>query len=165
MPTDRGGVGRWLALAAAVGALDQVSKLAATAWLTYNVPLPVVPGFNLTLLHNTGAAFSLLNQAGGWQRWFFTGIAVVVVVAVVWWLARLDRAHRWDAWAFSLILGGAVGNLVDRLRLGYVVDFIQVYYRDWYWPAFNIADSAIFVGAGMLIIHSKSFAVSRPVHG
>lgn len=142
----------WLALALALSVADQGLKLLASGTLDYGVPNPVLPGFNLTLLHNTGAAFSLLDGASGWQRWFFTGIAVVVGAGIVVWLATLAPGQRWAPLALALILGGAAGNLVDRLRLGYVVDFIQVYYAEWYWPAFNLADAAICVGAAMLIL-------------
>lgn len=142
----------WLAFAVALCVADQALKLIATATLTYGIPLPVVPGLNLTLLHNTGAAFSLLDDASGWQRWFFAAIAVVVGGAVVWWLGSLAPGQRWAPLALALILGGAAGNLFDRIWLGYVVDFIQVYYDRWYWPAFNLADSAITVGAVMLIV-------------
>ena len=149
-------------MAAAVCVLDQLTKLAATTYLTYGIPQAVMPGFNLTLLHNTGAAFSLLNDAAGWQRWLFSGIAVAVASGVVWWLARMDRSDRWEAYALIFILGGAAGNLIDRLRLGYVVDFIQVYYRQYSFPAFNIADSAITVGAFMMLLRSTLIGTRRP---
>ncbi len=142
----------WLGLALVVVVLDQATKLAAAAWLEYGVPLAVLPGFNLTLLHNTGAAFSLFHDQSGWQRWFFAGIALIVGIVVVLWLNRLDRRERWAPFALALILGGAAGNLIDRLYLGYVIDFIQIYYDRWAWPAFNVADSAISVGAVMLIL-------------
>ena len=148
-------------MAAAVCVLDQLTKLAATTYLTYGIPQVVMPGFNLTLLHNTGAAFSLLNDAAGWQRWLFSGIAVAVACGVVWWLARMDRSDRWEAYALIFILGGAAGNLIDRLRLGYVVDFIQVYYRQYSFPAFNIADSAITVGAFMMLLRSTLIGTRR----
>lgn len=142
----------WLGLALAICIADQVTKAWASAALGYGTPLPVVPGFNLTLLHNTGAAFSLLAGQDGWQRWLFTGIAVLVAVVVVAWLWLMDARERWVPTALALILGGAAGNLIDRVNLGYVVDFIQLYYEAWSWPAFNLADSAICVGAVMLII-------------
>ena len=110
--------------------------------------------FNLTLQHNTGAAFSFLSDAGGWQRYFFSGIAVVISVALVIWLYRLPAKQWLLALSLGLILGGALGNLWDRLVLGYVVDFISVHYRGWYFPAFNIADSAITVGAGCMLLDS-----------
>ena len=136
--------------------LDQVTKGMATAHLQYGIPWPVIPGFNLTLLHNTGAAFSLLDDAAGWQRWMFTGIALVVSVIIVFWMRQLEARDRLALAALALILGGALGNVIDRLRLGYVVDFIQWYYQQWSWPAFNIADSAIFVGVIVLIFRKPS---------
>ncbi|HEC19706.1 MAG TPA: lipoprotein signal peptidase [Gammaproteobacteria bacterium] len=145
---------KWLLLSAVVVALDLWTKALASEHLAMHEPVPVFPGFNLTLMHNEGAAFSFLSSAGGWQRWFFTIIAIVVSVVIVGWLARLKPGQRWLALALALILGGALGNLWDRLTLGYVVDFIQVYYQKWYWPAFNIADSAITVGAVMLVLDS-----------
>ena len=148
----------WLALALALCVLDQLMKYFAGAYLTYGVPHPVVPGFNLTLLYNTGAAFSLLDNASGWQRWFFTGITVVIGVGIVIWLATIDSDQRWAPLALALILGGALGNLIDRVFLGYVVDFIQIYYDRWSWPAFNLADSAICVGAVMLIARGPRYA-------
>ncbi len=143
----------WLALALVVALLDQATKGLARQALDYGVPRAVFPGFNLTLLYNTGAAFSLFDDGSGWQRWFFSGIACIVSVAMVIWLHRLERSERWAASALSLILGGAVGNLIDRLMHGYVVDFIQVYYLQHSFPAFNVADSAISIGAVMLILY------------
>lgn len=142
---------RWLALAVLVVVLDQLTKHLAETFLVYAQPHAVVPSFNLTLLYNRGAAFSFLNDAGGWQRWFFVTVSLLASIGLTVWLFRL-RAGRWQlALAVALVLGGAVGNLIDRLWLGHVVDFIQVYYRNWYFPAFNIADSAITVGAILLI--------------
>ena len=161
MSTERLALSRWLALAGVVCALDQGTKWVATAQLAYAVPLKVGPGFNLTLLHNTGAAFSLLHHAGGWQRWLFTSIALVIAGVVVVWLGRLERRQRWAASALVLILGGAIGNLIDRVRLGYVVDFIEIYYRHWSWPAFNVADAAITVGALMLILRGTASVPAR----
>ena len=154
MRTERIVLCWWLALAFAVCALDQLTKCQASWSLTLGIQRPILPGFNLTLLHNTGAAFSLLNHAAGWQRWLFSGLAIVISVVVIVWLSRLERAQRWAPCALALILGGAIGNLIDRVRLGYVVDFIEIYYRQWSWPAFNVADSAITVGALMLILRS-----------
>lgn len=142
----------WLAVALGIAVLDQLTKHLASSHLDYAVPRPLLPGLNLTLLHNTGAAFSLFHDQSGWQRWFFAAVAVVIGTAIVYWLATLEAGQRWAPLALALILGGAVGNLVDRLYLGYVVDFIDVYYGRWSWPAFNLADSAICVGAAMLII-------------
>lgn len=146
------GMLKWLWLSAAVLVLDQITKLAASRHLDLYDPLPLLPFLNLTLLHNTGAAFSFLNQAGGWQRWFFVVLALGISVAIVVWLRSLAPRQKLLACGLALILGGAVGNLIDRLFLGYVVDFIDVYYGRWHWPAFNIADSAITIGAGLLIL-------------
>ena len=147
---------KWLWLSFAVIVLDQLTKYLATDLLVYAEPVAVVPFFNLTLLHNTGAAFSFLSDAGGWQRWFFAILAIGVSSGIVVWISRLEAQQRWLAIALALIVGGALGNLWDRLYFGYVVDFIQIYYQNdsgqWYWPAFNIADSAISVGAVMLLI-------------
>jgi signal peptidase II len=143
---------KWLWLALAVAALDQVTKRLAIEGLSLHDPVPIIPFLNLTLTYNLGAAFSFLNQAGGWQRWLFIGLAIVVSLAIVVWLRRLPAQARWTAMGLSLILGGAVGNLIDRLRLGYVVDFIDLYYGHWHWPAFNIADAAITLGALIVIL-------------
>ena len=145
---------KWLSLSALVIVLDQLSKYLADQYLALHHPVPVFPGFNLTLMHNTGAAFSFLSSAGGWQRWFFIGLGSIISVFLVTWIHRLDAQQRWLACSLSLILGGALGNLLDRVVLSYVIDFIDVYYNSWHWPAFNIADSAITVGAVMLIIES-----------
>lgn len=145
---------RWYALALLVLAADQLSKWLATAQLRYAVPEPVFFWFNLTLHHNEGAAFSFLAAAGGWQRWFFAALALVVSGLIVFWIREL-RARQWPlALALALVLGGALGNLVDRVRLGYVVDFISVHYEGWYFPTFNIADAAISVGAALIILDS-----------
>jgi signal peptidase II len=145
---------KWLWLSVLVIVLDLGSKAIATHNLVLYQPVPVFPGFNWTLMHNTGAAFSFLSEASGWQRWFFSFIAAAVSVGIILWLKRLPTSQRWLAVALALILGGALGNLWDRITLGYVVDFIQVYYDRWSWPAFNIADSAITVGAAIMIIDS-----------
>jgi signal peptidase II len=142
---------RWLAVSLVVIIVDQISKFVANAQLVYAEPLPVLPSFNLTLLYNRGAAFSFLSEAGGWQRWFFVVVSVVAVVFLTYWLRKLKSGQWILALALSLVIGGAVGNLVDRLWLGHVVDFIQLYYKSFYWPAFNVADSAITVGAVLLI--------------
>lgn len=144
----------WLWLSLGVIVLDHLTKFIASSSLEYGVPVPVFPGFNFTLAHNLGAAFSFLSDAGGWQRWFFTVLALGVSVWLIWWLRRLNARVWTECAALALILGGAIGNVIDRVRLGYVVDFIDVYYGRWHWPAFNIADSAITVGAALLIWHS-----------
>jgi len=132
--------------------LDQGSKLLADARLVFHEPVGLLPFFNLRLAYNTGAAFSFLGNAGGWQRWFFAGISVLVISVLVVWMRRL-KPEQWQlSAAFALIIGGALGNLIDRLGYGHVIDFIDVYYKTWHWPTFNIADSAITVGAGLLLL-------------
>jgi signal peptidase II len=145
---------KWLWLSVLVITLDLLTKSIASHYLVMHQPLAVFPGFNWTLMHNTGAAFSFLSDASGWQRWFFSIIAIVVSVGITIWMKRLQPNQVWLAISLALILGGALGNVWDRLTLGYVVDFIQVYYGKWFWPAFNIADSAISIGAVMLVIDS-----------
>jgi len=142
---------RWLWLSALVIVLDQWTKGLAIEGLQLFHPVPVAPFFNLTLAHNQGAAFSFLGDASGWQRWFLAAIAVVMSVIIVVWIARMAPDERLRPAALALILGGALGNLYDRLALGYVIDFIDWYYQAWHWPAFNIADSAITVGAILYI--------------
>ena len=142
----------WLCLSALVLISDQVTKYVADEYLSYGIPVKIFAFFDLRLAYNSGAAFSFLADAGGWQRWFFTVLATVVSVVLVVWLKRLQRHEIWCAISVALILGGAVGNLYDRVALGYVIDFISVHYKQYYFPAFNIADSAITVGAIMLII-------------
>jgi signal peptidase II len=132
--------------------LDQGSKLLADARLVFHEPVGLLPFFNLRLAYNTGAAFSFLGNAGGWQRWFFAGISVLVISVLVVWMRRL-KPEQWQlSVAFALIIGGALGNLIDRLVYGHVIDFIDVYYKTWHWPTFNVADSAITVGAGLLLL-------------
>ena len=143
----------WLTTAAGVTGLDQLTKGWALAALEGEVA--ILPSLNLVLVHNPGAAFGLLSQAGGWQRWFFiaAGIAIGCFVAV--WLRRAARSgRRWLPAGLSLVLGGALGNLWDRIARGAVVDFIDVYYGRFHWPAFNVADAAISVGAAILILVS-----------
>lgn len=154
---------RWYALALLIVLLDQLSKFWVTANLTYGDPVVLTSFFNFTLLHNPGAAFSFLSDASGWQRWFFTIVAVVVSLVLVVWLARVSRAKPLESLALALVLGGAIGNVYDRIALGYVVDFIVVHYREYHFPAFNIADSAISVGAFLLII-DMLFGKENPSH-
>jgi len=143
---------KWFWLTAIVIIVDQLTKYQAGQYLVLHEPMAIITGFNLTLMHNTGAAFSFLSQAGGWQRWFFIGLASVIGIGIIVWMIGLPSEKSWLTASLALILGGALGNLWDRAVLGYVVDFIEVYYRNWYWPAFNVADSAITIGAVMLII-------------
>jgi len=149
-----GGQTLWLLLSVAVLLLDQLSKFWASAALNYADPVAVLPFFNLTLLHNPGAAFSFLADAGGWQRWLFALLAITIVAALTIWLMRLRADERWTAFALTMIIGGAVGNLVDRLLHGYVVDFLDFHVGGYHWPAFNIADAAITVGVVILLITS-----------
>lgn len=141
---------RWLLIAAAVVILDQSSKYAAVAMLADKPPLEVTPFFNLLLVYNRGAAFSFLAGAAGWQRELFTGIAIVASVWIVYLLRRYPRQSLFCL-ALSLVLGGAIGNVIDRLSIGAVVDFLDFHAFGWHWPAFNIADSAITCGAALLI--------------
>jgi signal peptidase II len=144
----------WYGLALLVVVLDQYTKGLAQSALEYGRPREVFSWFNLTLQYNTGAAFSFLSDAGGWQRYFFSVVAVVISAVLVVWLYRMPRQQRLLALALALILGGALGNVWDRLLLGHVVDFISVHYGGYYFPAFNIADSAISVGAALMIFDS-----------
>ncbi len=139
----------WLLLAAVIIVLDQITKLIVDNTMFYGQVIPVMPSFNIVLAYNKGAAFSLLANAGGWQRLFFSTIAVVASVGIIWVL-RKHHQNRLMSLSLSLILGGALGNLIDRIAYGHVVDFIQVFYSTYYWPAFNIADSAITIGAILL---------------
>ena len=150
-------------LSGSVIVLDQVTKFLAETLLTFHQPVPVLPSFNLLLTYNTGAAFSFLAGAGGWQRWFFLGLGLLVSIGLIVWLRRLKPTETRLATALALILGGAIGNLIDRAWLGQVIDFIQLYYQHWYWPAFNLADSAITVGAALLVLDSLwSGQASKP---
>jgi len=142
----------WLGLTALVILLDWHSKALVTNTLELYRPVEVFSWLNITLAHNYGAAFSFLSDAGGWQRWFFVVLASGVSVVILVWLLRLPRREWLTGLGLALILGGAIGNLVDRIRLGYVVDFIDVYYQDWHYPAFNVADSAITCGVVLLLV-------------
>lgn len=144
----------WYGLAALVVGLDQYSKGLAESALEYGRPVEVFSWFNLTLQYNTGAAFSFLSDAGGWQRYFFSAVALVISLVLVVWLYRMPRQQRLLALALALVLGGALGNVWDRLVLGHVVDFISVHYGGRYFPAFNLADSAISLGAALMIFDS-----------
>ncbi len=148
---------KWLWISAVTLVVDQASKLAIDASMQLYESIPLMPYFNLTYAHNTGAAFSFLAQAGGWQRWLFAGLAIVMSGVIGVWLARLQKHETLMAVALSLVLGGAIGNLIDRVAYGYVIDFLDVYYQNWHWPAFNIADSAICVGVGLMLLESFGF--------
>ena len=144
----------WLWLSLLVVILDQLSKVWINTHFPFNQPVGVLPFFDLRLLYNTGAAWSILATAGGWQRWFLSGLAIVISLLIIIWLSRLTQQQRWLAVALALILGGAIGNLIDRIIYGHVIDFIDIYYQQWHWPAFNLADSAISIGAVMLLIEA-----------
>lgn len=142
---------KWLSLSALILVTDQVTKTIANSQLVYAEPVPILSSFNLTLLYNPGAAFSFLSDASGWQRWFFIVITLAAVIFLFLWLRKLKPGQTVLAAGLALVLGGALGNLTDRVLFGYVIDFIQLYYKSFYWPAFNVADSAISVGAVLLI--------------
>jgi signal peptidase II len=141
----------WLILAVIIILADQFTKTLIIGYYKLGDSTPVTSFFNIVRAHNTGAAFSFLANAGGWQRWFFTGIGAVATLFILWML-RSHHAQKLFAFALACILGGAIGNVIDRLLHGYVVDFLDFYVKGWHWPAFNIADSAIFIGAGCLIL-------------
>lgn len=145
---------KWLWISLLVVSLDQVAKLVAEAQLPFKQLVNVIPYFDWYLTHNPGAAFSFLADAGGWQRWFFAITSIVISVIIVVWLKKLERDDKITAISLCLILGGAIGNLIDRIYLGYVIDYIQVWLGTYPWPAFNIADAAISIGATILIISS-----------
>jgi signal peptidase II len=140
----------WLALSALVVVLDQLSKQWVSKLFVFGEVMPVMPSFNLVLAHNAGAAFSFLAGAGGWQRIFFSVIAAIAAVVIIH-LLRKHHGEKLFSLALALILGGALGNLIDRILLGYVVDFLDFYVQGYHWPAFNVADMAITGGAGLLI--------------
>ena len=148
---------KWLWLSVLAVILDQLTKYVAEAELLLHRPVAIFPGFNFTLMYNKGAAFSFLSEAGGWQRIFFVTLSTAISIFLFFWLKQIcsdekQKANQLLQLAIALILGGALGNLIDRALTGEVVDFIQVYYSSYYFPAFNIADSAITLGAGLLIL-------------
>ena len=156
---------RYLAIAIVVLLLDQLSKWSALNNLQMGVPEPVLPFMNWLLLFNPGAAFSFLAQGSGWQRWFFTILGLVASAYIIWLLNK-SQSDKLLCVALSLILGGALGNVLDRMMYGAVVDFIDLYYGSWHWPAFNVADSAICVGAALILWGElrKSFGKSSQSH-
>jgi len=141
----------WLGLALAVFIADQFTKVLIMGYYGLGDSTYITSFFNVVRAHNTGAAFSFLAGASGWQRWFFTAIGVAAAVFIIWML-RSHAGQRLFSFSLACILGGAIGNVVDRLLHGYVVDFVQLHWRGWYFPAFNVADSAITVGAACLIL-------------
>jgi signal peptidase II len=152
---------RWLWLSLIVILLDQATKQIAESLLTYRQSVYVMPFFDFTLLYNEGAAFSFLSDQSGWQRWFFIVLALGVVAVMLAWISRLRREEKWTAVALALIVGGALGNVIDRILFGHVIDFIHLHYEAYYWPAFNIADSAIFVGVVIMLYDALVLARKR----
>lgn len=143
---------RWLLLAGGIIAIDQITKLWVLGSFYLHEQRAITDFFNLVLVFNSGAAFSFLAGAGGWQKWFFVGLALVISA----WLLSMLRQHATERLlptALSLVLGGALGNVIDRLRFGAVVDFLDVHIAGWHWPAFNVADSAITIGVGLMLLH------------
>ena len=156
------GTSQWLALSILVIVVDQLVKAYISAHFQVFESIKVLPVFNIALYHNTGAAFSMLAGESGWQRWFFVALAVVVSILIAVWLWRLPPgSSRWVAAGLALVAGGALGNVWDRLAHGYVVDFLQFHWQDWYFPAFNVADSCITVGAALLILDGLFFEGRR----
>ncbi len=147
---------RWWWLILLLIVLDQLTKQLVHQQMALYDSIDLLPFFNLTYVRNYGAAFSFLSDAGGWQRWFFTGIAVGISVVIAIWMSRLNRSQTKLSLALSLVLAGAIGNLIDRSVYGYVIDFFHLYYQNWHYPAFNIADSVICIGAALLIWDSFS---------
>ena len=144
-------VWRWLGIALLTLLLDQLTKIAVVGAFQLGEALPITSFFNLVRVHNPGAAFSFLAEAGGWQRWFFTGLGIVAA-GVMLYLLRMHAGQTLFCLALSLLLGGSVGNVIDRLLYSHVIDFLDFYYGTWHFPAFNVADSAITLGAGLLIL-------------
>lgn len=154
VPT-RGNASAWLWLSLVIIALDQITKYAIVQRFELYDAIRVNAVLNITRLHNYGAAFSFLGDQDGWQRWLFVGLAIVVCVAILIWLRKLPaKGQTWLAIALALVLGGAIGNVIDRVNYQYVVDFIQVHWEDSYFPTFNVADIAISIGAFLLILDS-----------
>jgi signal peptidase II len=145
------GIMPWLGISLIVILLDQVTKLTIKQMFTFGQSRPVTSFFNLVLAYNEGAAFSFLSSQGGWQRYLFTGISVCAAILILYLLKR-NVGQRMFCWALALILGGAVGNLIDRVAYGHVIDFLDVHAGGWHWPAFNIADSAICIGAVLFVL-------------
>jgi signal peptidase II len=143
---------RLLWISALVLVLDQLTKAWVQVAFQPHESLEVLPFFNLVLAYNTGAAFSFLSDGSGWQRWLFVALALVVAVVLVIWLRRLGEDEPMAGWGVALVLGGAIGNVVDRVWLGHVVDFLDFHWAGWHWPAFNVADSAITCGVALLLI-------------
>tara|TARA_R110001599_G_scaffold171353_1_gene362218 strand:- start:218448 stop:218948 length:501 start_codon:yes stop_codon:yes gene_type:complete len=149
--SSKGSLTPWLGVAFIIILLDQISKIAVTRLFEYGESLPVTSFFNLVLVYNKGAAFSFLSSESGWQRYFFTAIGIGAAIFIVY-LLKKHAGQRMFSWALALVLGGAIGNVIDRVLYGHVIDFLDVYIGRWHWPAFNIADSAICIGAVLFIL-------------
>lgn len=163
-PLAKPGALPWLVLSLVVLVLDQWTKWLVLEALQPYQTIEAIGGFlNWTLAFNTGAAFSFLANAGGWQRWLLSALAAIIALVLAVWLARTPRSDWRTALPLSLIIGGALGNLLDRVRLGHVVDFVDVYFGDWHYPAFNLADSAVCVGAVLLILFGFFTPTGRSV--
>ena len=145
---------KWLWLSVVVLILDQLSKIWIDTTMSLYQSIPVFPGFSITYAHNYGAAFSFLSDAGGWQRWFFAILAATISIGLVIWMKQLKHYETLSAISLSLILGGAIGNLIDPVIYGYVIDFFDVYYQTYHWPVFNVADSAITIGVVFMLYES-----------
>jgi len=153
---------KWLWLSLVLIILDQITKFLAVHYLTFNQSVALLPFLNLTLEHNPGAAFSFLAQEGNWQGWLFGITALLVCIFIIRWLYKTPTDKIWQSIALSLIIGGAIGNVADRIMHGYVIDFLDFYINNWHWPIFNLADSAICIGAGMLIIDFLRHPSTKP---
>lgn len=145
---------RWLWLTLLCLIVDQVTKYWVASSFDYRETLSVLPFFNLTYVHNPGAAFSFLADQGGWQRWFFTAIASIASIVFIVWMAKTPKSQKLLSIAFSLMLSGALGNLIDRASFGYVIDFLDFHWAGYHFAAFNVADSMIFIGAALMILDS-----------
>ena len=141
-----------LAISFLIFILDQLTKYLCNTYLNYGEPVTLFPGFDLLLVYNSGEAFSFLNDAGGWQRWFLTTFSSVISLLLIFWIIKLPKEEKLSAIALCFILGGALGNLYDRVINGYVIDFISLYYKSFYFATFNIADSAVFIGACLMAL-------------
>ncbi len=141
----------WLGIALVLVLLDQASKIMMSQFLLYGQSETITSYFNLVMVYNKGAAFSFLSDQPGWQRYFFTAVSVIASLFILWMLRR-NPTQRLFCWALALILGGAVGNLIDRIAYGHVIDFLDFHVGGWHWPAFNVADSAITVGAILFVL-------------
>ena len=149
--TPSGSIGPWLGIAVIVILIDQLSKIAVSKILVYGASHPVTSFFNLVLAHNKGAAFDFLAAESGWQRYFLTALGVGAALFIIY-LLKKNAGQRLFCWALALIMGGALGNALDRVLYGYVIDFLDVHISGWHWPAFNVADSAICIGATLFVL-------------